>query len=167
MGNTKASGMAIAGLLVYLWRGCPPVRPNLMDSLESLAYMVFDLWCSTYGCSISWWYKTDTYSVESVLKFWSFPGLAICSTILSLDAGRRQGAGAGGGGRGPQQGAAAPSQLSNHKGKQRMHLNPFCVSLSFSINYESCSTLLSARLCLDDFAQQWATVGAVHTFQVI
>lgn len=70
---------------------------------------------------------------------------------------------AGVGGRG----AAAPNQLSNHKGKQRMHLKLFCVSLSFSINYVSCSTLLSARLCLDDFAQLWATVGAVHAFQVI
>ena len=89
-------------------------------------------------------------------EFRSFPRLVTCGTVLSLGAGQWQR-------------ATAPSQLCDHEGKQLMHLQPLCFSLSvqYSINYMRCTTVCyKIGFVLNDFVQLKANISVLSIFKV-
>ena len=65
--------------------------------------------------------------------------------------------------------AVSSSQTRDHEGKQLLHWEPFCSSLSvqYSINYMRYSTLAhKTGSVLDDFAQPYADVSVLSMFKV-
>ena len=80
-------------------------KPFKMETAPNLRW--FDFWF--FDFTMVW--KRYVFSRNHTSNF-DLPGLAICSTILSRDAGQ-------------QQWASAPSQSQDHKGKQPVHVQPF------------------------------------------
>lgn len=91
----------------------------------------------TYKFLTVQWSESNMHLVE-IFEFCSFPRLAICCTMFSLDVEQEQ--------------ATTPSQLCDHKGKQAIHVQSFCVHtimlffFTFSTVFNKLHEILSTLL---------------------
>ena len=97
-----------------------------------------------------WWCKCYTHSVEVILWIFIFPGLGICSILLSHDTGQCQKSE-------PQLPVSHWIMRVNNQYtyNHAVSIQTSCFSLlvQHSTNYLKYSTLLKNRLVLDDFVQ--------------
>lgn len=141
----------------------------LLSSFLKLRYIVVSYWSYFSYTGSPWLKMVRLYNGVKVIciqyklyfKFWSFPGLVICTTILSPNAGERQW-------------AAAASQSQGYESKQQIHLQPFFTHTTIpfftfsrvSISYMRDTTFYyKAGFVLDHFAQLQVNISALSTFK--